>query len=458
MATALTDLRSEVARILPWLVPAVSTFSALGTTAYGVDTVLWRDPSTMALSAGSLNNLWIYRPAATDATDRERRALGNSGSPLDPTTGRIYADGAWTNAPASTERYELWAVQPRVGFNLLVETMENFLQADTQSIPMFTDADMEQSGTTSYSISGAGAISKVTAAANVLNGAQSLFFNAGTAGEYIETPSVRVQASQQYFAAVDMRVDVGGPAYLAVWDKTNDAEIESSNRRGTSLEAFMNVQRTFTIPATCEEIALRVYCTTDSDDIYIDAFHGPFKASDVILPVPTGLVRESDLRKLMVARYGLEISEGVYDARTRRLDALRNAQFHTRINLHHATQSTIELRDTRLPLAPLFAETLRKGADVTTWAFTAAGESAPTTNLPKRMLALEWALRLCRHIEGQPTLFNYAIDMTKVSAARASLEAPGGELAGLKRDYARDLETPTYPVAHPLSGRSLSGV
>ncbi len=75
----------------------------------------------------------------------------------------------------------------------------------------------------------------------------------------IEGPNVRVVPGQTYFGSVILRADVGGPMYFAIWDVTNNAEIENANRVSSSLERYMSLQRTFTVPTTCEEIEFRVY-------------------------------------------------------------------------------------------------------------------------------------------------------------------------------------------------------
>ena len=440
MSTDYEGLRIEVGKIAPWVFPLVSTCSATGGTTQLTDIYQLTDSNSDVFSADTLTTMWIFRPDAGTATDRERRVGGNSGSALVTTTGFLYQGGtAWAVAPASAEQYEIHAIRPKTTFDILVRTMDEFYQATLVPISRFTDADMQTSGTTNYSISGAGSLSKVTTASNVHSGSQSLFLNAGTAGEYAESPSIRVQPGKQYFASSVFRVDAGTGSF-AVWDKTNDVEI--GTRLSHSLEAFMSVQRTFTAPTGCEEVSFRIYATGSADDIYIDCFHGPFKSDDGVMNAPSWLKRDSQFRKLLTADYLGQYASGVYDANTRRFDEILRRYYSLRVNSYAANPYKIEFRNTYLPMQELWVEGIRKASDVTTFAFTAAGETAPTTEIDKHTLALAWARNIARHV------LSYRPDDDE---AKATLGQCNDELEPLMQDYIFDLETPTYEPGHPLT-------
>jgi hypothetical protein len=84
-----------------------STCSALGTTTTLIDAQA-RDQGTDAnFAAGG----WIYRPDATDDTDKVRRI---SSEGFDPDTGTWTPTRAWTVAPADDEVYQVYAILPPV--------------------------------------------------------------------------------------------------------------------------------------------------------------------------------------------------------------------------------------------------------------------------------------------------------------------------------------------------------
>ena len=437
VATTWEEVRAAWAQIAPWLIPvSAGTADAASDTSQLTDLEVWQDPSSVGLSSKTINNMWIFRPDAAAAGDRKRKIGGNSGSGIVPSTGAIYPMVAWTNAP-DAEQYDIFAIDPQVCFNLLVQSAEQFWIPDYSPLQMFTDSDMQTSGTSNYSLSGAGALSKVTAAANNHVGPQSLFFNAGTASEILTGPTVRVVPGQQYFASAIYRLDAGGPAYLDIYDVTNSAVIDSAGRVGHSLERFMSVQRTFTVPATCEEIALRIVVTGSTDDVYVSAFNGPYKADDRAINAPSTLQNDMRLRKLMYADYDLQYAAGVYDADSRDFTEIRRDLYHVRAAHHHANPYRIEFR-TQLDQRELWIEHLRRLSDVVTLAWTAAGETSPTIPIEKRLIALDSMRRICKHL-----LTTLPTD-TEIRATLSEIDDPRGEYKSLMLDYQRTLETPQY--------------
>ena len=448
VATTWEETRAAWAQIGPWLIPVSAGTSEASQTTYLVDVDVWKDPSTVGISAKSANNMWIFRPDAAAVGDRKRRVGGNSGSPIDITNGYIYPIVAWTNAP-STEQYDIFAIDPQICFNLLVQSMEQFWIPDYSPLQMFADADMQTSGTSNYSLSGAGAMSKVTAAANNHVGAQSMFFNAGTASEILTGPSVKVIPGETYFASALFRVDAGGPAYLDIYDVTNSAVIDSSGRVGHSLERFMSVQRSFTAPSTCEEVALRIVVTGATDDVYVSAFNGPYKSSDRGINAPSTLQNDVRLRKLLYADYADQYASGVYDADSRSYYEIPRNYFNVRAAHHHANPYRIEFRPGfSIDQRELWIEHLRRASDVVTLAWTAAGETAPTIPIEKRLIALDSMRRICKHI------LTYEPSDTVVRATLAEIDDPRGEYKSRMLDYQRTLETPQY--RHLSGPRSLA--
>ena len=447
VATTWEEVRSAWAATAPWLIPLSAGTAGTSQTTYLRDSTL-KDPSSVGVSTDSVNNMWVFRPDAAAAGDRKRKLGGNSGSALSVAEGDLYPMVAWTNAPTG-EQWDLWAIDPQIGFNLLVQSMEQFWIPDYSPVVIFPDADMQTSGTSNYSVSGAGSITKVTAAANNHVGAQSGFFNAGTAGEILTAATVRVVPGATYFASALFRLDSGGPAYLDIYDVTNSAVIDSAGRVGHSLERFMSVQRTFTAPATCEEAALRIVVTGATDDVYVSAFNGPYKGSDHGINAPSTLTSPVRLRKLMYANYADNYSSGIYDADSRSYDEIPSNYYNLRAAHHHANPYRIEFRQGfSIDQRELWIEHLRRASDVVTLAWTAAGETSPTIPIEKRLIALDSLRRICKHV------LSYATTDTAVRATLAEIEDPRGEYKSLMLDYQRTLETPQY--RHLSGPRSLA--
>lgn len=448
--------RSALRIIASWLIPVKSSFTAIGNVAYGVDTVLFGETTANVLDANQYDGMYLFRPDATAVGDRVRRisgGSGNSGNGLDLTNGRIYVNTDYTNAPASAENYEIHAIHPEETFRILRDdVLHNFSIPVMAPLMAFADADTQDSGTSSYSLSGAGAISKVSTAANVYNGRQSLFFNAGTAGEILSTPAVRVQAGQQYFASVIIRVDAGGPFYFGIYDSTNSNEIKdngdtgTTDRLSTSHEGWMSLQRTFTPPTGCEEIVLRVIGTADSDDAYIQSFSGPFKATDRLFNLPSWVENSSDLLKILYADYQYQVSDGVFDATTRAHDEHERfyADYHVRINNDAAQTAKIEFaRGSGLELREPWIEAQKPVDTHVTILFTAAGETSPTIPVDETHLALRWGMAIC----------DWVLDSSPDDAQALRTQARIAQrLDGFTKEAKKDITTPSRPPAIPWSG------
>lgn len=443
MTVTWESARSWVSIKAPWLIPVISSTTATGSTNYLVDTGLWLNPADNYLTPKQAAGMHIFFPDSSTASERNRRVSG--ATPVDTDNGRLYFDGtAWSGNVASASQYELAARPFRAIYNVFVQTLREFLLPDLSPLSVFTDSDMEVSGVTNYSISGAGSIAKNTTAGNVFSGGASMFFDAGTAGEYVEAPTVTVTPGQQYFGSTILRVAAGTFSF-AVWDKTNNAEIGS--RVSSSLRGFVSLQRQFQVPTTCKQVAFRVYCTAATDDAYIDCFHGPYKSDDLVIDAPSHLYRPSLLRKVADASYS-QYEDGVYDARTRFLTQWYPRDYALRVNSAHANAYRFEMRR-HMPMAEVWIENIRKGTNVYTPAFTAAGETSPSINVDEDLFGLSFLSNLCKEI------LSFAPDDTQARGTLRQILTPrreGGDgLNELLQDYQRSLETPLQEPAYPIS-------
>jgi len=159
-------------------------------------------------------------------------------------------------------------------------------------LTLVDDGDMETSGTGSWTDTNA-TISKVTTAGNVLRGSQSLRVLATSALGQAQSGTINVDPvdSQDYYLEAKLRAAVGTGRLIA-YDVTNSADIETEDHTEMG---FGRVGFTFTLPSTCEQLAVRLVSVANSDDAYWD---------DVILlrqgaremPLPANVETESQVR------------------------------------------------------------------------------------------------------------------------------------------------------------------
>lgn len=132
-------------------------------------------------------------------------------------------------------------------------------------LTLVTDGDMDSSGTTNWTASTA-TLSKITAAANITFGTQSMRVLCTSASGYAKSAAINVGSSALLYARADVRVAVG-TASLVVWDETNNASLGSA----TSTNAdWRTINVNVTVPSTCKSVTVRLTGTGASDDAYWD--------------------------------------------------------------------------------------------------------------------------------------------------------------------------------------------
>ena len=301
---------------------------------------------------------------------------------------------------------------------------------------------METSGTTSWTGSSGTTLSKVTTAANVHMGTQSLRLQADSANDYAESASIHVVPGETYYVAMIARADTG-TVLLVVNDATNSAEIDSSGRVSHSLEKFMHVWRTFTVPATCEDVTIRLQLSGASDDGYFDRVIGPYPVSGRgRIAAPSWMLANDRLNKLMTASYARTYSGNVDDADSRVFSApwQPGIDYAGRFIPQDANPNQIEFRRRSIPQADIWFEGTRPAADFTTWAYTSAGETSPTSGLPKRLLAMRWLEEICEHVLQREEKSLHAEAERTLRELRSRTSANSLTLA--LEQYKRDLVTP----------------
>lgn len=183
--------------------------------------------------------------------------------------------------------------------NLLVETREVLTG-------LVADGNMEDSGTTNWTGTNA-TVTKTTTEANVGRGAQALSVVTTAAAGYAESPSMPVGGSKSYriFALVKA---TGGTASIVVRDFTNTAAITVSwgnlaSVASASYGDWRFLAGTFTTPATCVNIRLRLQNDTITTTSYFDDVC-VYPVDAGFLPLPTWVDDpEAQLVDVVLYRY-----------------------------------------------------------------------------------------------------------------------------------------------------------
>ena len=276
MATSSTRLLIEMAmlRILREFDEVVGLLDVpLVTTAVGTTTTL----KATALGRGSSNaGMYNARQIKIAELVTNGPAVGEIAG---VNTGGFDSDQILTVSPAFTGT----AVQsgtdvliyprgfsPETLVDAINEVLRNTEAPHLHLVTLGTDADMEASGTTSYTATTA-TLTKDTTAANVRFGAQSMRMQGNGGAPRAQGVSINVDANQTLFCLANGRV-ASGTAKLVLWDVTNDRQIgdvaPTSTQRGWMELAILSAD----VPAGCKQVAVRLEGTGATDDIYWDSW------------------------------------------------------------------------------------------------------------------------------------------------------------------------------------------
>lgn len=134
-------------------------------------------------------------------------------------------------------------------------------------LTLVTDGDMETSGVTNWTATTATVTKNSTGLNSVLYGTQSLRVLNTSASGKVQSATIPCVPSTSYYLQARVRAVVG-TATLIAYDVTNSANIDSDTWANSGW-GVINVN--FTVPATCENIAIRMQGTGTVDDIYWDS-------------------------------------------------------------------------------------------------------------------------------------------------------------------------------------------
>lgn len=183
-------------------------------------------------------------------------------------TGVITISPALTNPIQTGTDYSLHILNPlllREAINWALPQMKHLTYGP---LSLLVDADMEASGITDWPETGSGTRSKITTAARVHSGAQSLRLANGAANDYVSNlTAVPVLENEPYFLSAIAQADVGTARLLARRLTATAADIDSVD---TDDEKLIELRLLFDIPAGAEEIEIRLQGVESNADCYWD--------------------------------------------------------------------------------------------------------------------------------------------------------------------------------------------
>lgn len=193
-----------------------------------------------------------------------------------PSTGTFTSSISFTTNPDSSDTFDIFRngiviADLKTAVNTALRKLEF---ENLYPLTLLPDGDCDYTDATTYWGSASSATASkvqildatVKDTPNILRGRYALrVLNSGANG-YLPTDGLAVVGGDTYFVQARVRADVGTGTLIA-YDSTNSANIstESWAYRGWGTLNF-----SFTIPATCELLTLRLQGTGASDDVYWD--------------------------------------------------------------------------------------------------------------------------------------------------------------------------------------------
>ena len=220
-----------------------------------------------------------------------------------PSTGTITVNPNFTQAPVSTDEYELWKFPtPQLVLDFLDQILKNDVWLPCWSpLSELPDFDMEDSGLDDWTDSGS--TSSKVAGVTALSGRRHLNIAYTADGDFTRTASIAVAPGDPYYTSVLCRPNSDGTFTLQIFDVTNSAVIDSQTH---TARYTGRIWLTWNAPATCELVQVRLVGSANSinadwDDLVFYAQNEPSIA------LPNWVKSKNQLRKV----YRLSVGEVV---------------------------------------------------------------------------------------------------------------------------------------------------
>ncbi len=199
-----------------------------------------------------------------------------------PSTGIITVNPAFTTAPTTNDRYELWKFpNPQITLDIIDEVMQELIWLPSWTmLSEIPDGDMEQ--TTKVDWTDSGATSTKVISEPAMNGARWLEVVNGSANDYTRSAVINVEPGQVCYTGALVLPIGNKTGSLIAHDETNNAAIANVIHDG---QYMAGIGFDFTVPSNCEQISIRLSgvesdATVRWDEIVFWAYNTP----DIALP------------------------------------------------------------------------------------------------------------------------------------------------------------------------------
>lgn len=344
-----------------------------------VDTYAFQDSN---LSTDTYRGAYIYRPDQTnDDMVKKAGALTLATGTL-AHTGSNYAD------TGSAKIYEIVGHMHPDELNACIhralkkvyfetQTVLSVLSNGTSEGSTAGDADMSVSGVGSWTTVGTlSTKEKSTSGYLVYSGTASLHLVTSASSSGVSSIPIRLNtnsgAPERVFVSVILRAE-SGTWTVELYDSTNSAAIKSYT---TTHEGWVRVWIEEQVPATCEEVKVRVYSALTTEEAYIDNVV-VYRKSDRRLVAPTWLNEPHKFLKLREARYIRNLADHVDDANSRVFQDWSQPAMFSLDPLHLDSNPYAVQLNKPLPQADLWIHGKRPYYDVETLAADTDTTTAP---------------------------------------------------------------------------------
>lgn len=297
-----TYLRDICRALEPAHIPVIGTTDGAGSDTTLVDSKLALGSS---VDSGFFNGWWA-RSDESGAADagQTRRITSFAGS-----TGTITVGAAYGAAPGSGSKYSLWRlIHPQVAEDFLNDILRRMRRETTYAVTALNERISNGDGNMDPSVD-----TDATAwNANSDNANQTLTKDSGAGNHYfgtyalkavddgggavtIESPAVPVLEKEQWLVSALVRVaSTSGKVTMTPWNETDGSAIGTDTATTEEVgwqELELPIQ---TIPADCEQLAVRFVGTDTDDEFYIDHVV-LWKATELWVDIPPWVVDPADV-------------------------------------------------------------------------------------------------------------------------------------------------------------------
>lgn len=223
----------------------------------------FKDTSSDANSQKYVNDVIYVNDNDNSTIYKERRIVTYA-----PATGTFTSSNDFGFTVAASDTFDIF----KKGFsftdikNAINKALEQLEYRATVPLTLITDGDMETSGISNWTISGAGTVSKATSGFAIMRGSQCLRVQNAAVDEHVQSASVACRNNTAYLVLAKVRAS-SGTAELVAYDVTQSAEIDSETW-GEVGEGILYLY--FETPSACEQIAVRLQGQEATADCYWD--------------------------------------------------------------------------------------------------------------------------------------------------------------------------------------------